>query len=687
MSKPRPTLADYVVIAASPVLIMTLVGSLVFFLLGVFYQGQYETRLHVIMALFVMAAVLVARISIEEGREHAALFAIPLGVVTILALCRFVQFQGNLAPFSPLINIALIGLIWFSADRLTWDCTVIDESRDLSGEGLLQTIGMEGPGPTGSNPQEADLAAVTSPAEEAERQQPHGLWRRFLESRRRPHPHGVWVIYFSLAALPLFGLGQWFLRADDLDSRRYVFKLLVLYVASALGLLLTTSFLGLRRYLRQRRLEMPAEMAGVWMGVGATMIVALLLACLLLPRRNPEYSLTQLPALAGSRQDLGASRFGFGHEGPQQHNADWPGNPPPEKPPDAAVEADEKTGHADSSQRRPQDQSPAQDDPGPSNLEGKARAQASQKQDSGRRPTQGKASQENSPASNASPAESSHGKPSETRPSKGRGAAEDSAARGASPGDGQESRQTDRSQRPSPAAFNDRAEGGRLAKQEPGSRTKEPSESRSQTAEERSDREGGTDSSPRPPRFPDPARVLRQFTPGLAGLVRLIYWAAVILVVGYLLWRYRSQVLSALQEFLQSFRDLWSRLFGGLGERRAADQPEATGPVQPPPRPFSAFPDPFLTGMAERWSPDELVRYSFEALEAWAREHGCPRAPDQTPYEFARRIASREARLGQDAVRLSELYNVSAYGRRTVPLSGVSHVRRLWQALRSSTAA
>ena len=47
MSNPklRHTLADYVIIALSPVLIMAMVGSLVFFLAEVFYTGQYSARL------------------------------------------------------------------------------------------------------------------------------------------------------------------------------------------------------------------------------------------------------------------------------------------------------------------------------------------------------------------------------------------------------------------------------------------------------------------------------------------------------------------------------------------------------------------------------------------------------------------------------------------------------------------
>ena len=75
---------------------------------------------------------------------------------------------------------------------------------------------------------------------------------------------------------------------------------MVRYVASALGLLLTTSFLGLRRYLRQRRLEMPTEMAGAWLGVGAAMGVTILVLAMLIPRPNPEYAISSITGSLGS---------------------------------------------------------------------------------------------------------------------------------------------------------------------------------------------------------------------------------------------------------------------------------------------------------------------------------------------------------------------------------------------------
>ena len=60
-----PTLADYAVTAISPVLIMLMVGSLVFFLVTVLPTGDYKERLLYTTFFFVFGAVLIARIAIQ----------------------------------------------------------------------------------------------------------------------------------------------------------------------------------------------------------------------------------------------------------------------------------------------------------------------------------------------------------------------------------------------------------------------------------------------------------------------------------------------------------------------------------------------------------------------------------------------------------------------------------------------
>ncbi len=293
------TTADYVTIALSPALVMTLVGSLVFFLIEVLYVGEYGARLMYVFALFVFAAVLIARISIENGSEYASFFALPLGLATFFVLQRFVEHPS---PFSWLINIGLMSVVWWCAHKLTWDCTLIDDDEDSSGEGLMQRIGVD----EGESTDNELLADQADPAP---------WWRRLFIPKKGKHTPGLWVLYFSLAALPLFGVGQYWVPAADVGRRRYVFSLLLVYVASALALLVTTSFLGLRRYLRQRRVEMPAPMAANWVGIGAVLIVVVMLLAALIPRPYAEYAISQVPWQATSPGGLSSSRFAAGRDG------------------------------------------------------------------------------------------------------------------------------------------------------------------------------------------------------------------------------------------------------------------------------------------------------------------------------------------------------------------------------------
>ncbi len=84
-------------------------------------------------------------------------------------------------------------------------------------------------------------------------------------------------MYLALAALPLFGLGQFFLR-NDADTWNHAQRLLAFYLFSSLSLLVTTSFLGLRRYLRQRRVDMPVDVSIAWLFGGLAMIADRLVA-------------------------------------------------------------------------------------------------------------------------------------------------------------------------------------------------------------------------------------------------------------------------------------------------------------------------------------------------------------------------------------------------------------------------
>ena len=95
-------------IGISPILIMVLIGSLIFFLVQVFYQGEYPQRLVWVLAMYVMGTVGLARISIEESSSRAAVFAVPLAFVVFIALSTFVQIEGATGPLSIAFNVTLM---------------------------------------------------------------------------------------------------------------------------------------------------------------------------------------------------------------------------------------------------------------------------------------------------------------------------------------------------------------------------------------------------------------------------------------------------------------------------------------------------------------------------------------------------------------------------------------------------
>lgn len=689
------TLVDYLVIAISPALIMTLIGSLIWFLLEVFYRGQFSGRLHWILSLFIMGAVLVGRISIEEGRERAALFAGPLAIVTLLAINRFVELRG--VPLAFVINCGLIGLIWWCAHRLTWDCTLIDEGEPDSGEGLLEAVGLDrpekpkpessplalaagttewsGPGATANEPDGTTSPPDAPPA--TWHQRLARWWDAFVERRRRPHAPGLWVVYFSLAALPLFGLGQLFIRSTDLESRRYVFHLMLVYVGSGLGLLLTTSFLGLRRYLRQRRLEMPLAMVNVWLGMGVALIATVMALALLVPRPNAEYAISRFAPAIDSPERT-SSRYGMGKEGVEEdkpwsraHKLDEKGKLPSDKPGDTGPSPSDEKGDQGGAASEPQDKQPTR----------KAASAASEKGES-----QGEAAKpqpDNGEAAGQSPSEKGDQKTrSQGEKTRSQGEHADAQAKkDAQPGgrDGQQPAQ----KAESPAKPADPRRGGKPSGQ-----------SRSREAPRQEEAKGPPaakpPAAPRPPQPPlQPPSPPPAPMPGIAWLLALLKWvfyAAIVGLAAWWVWRNWQTVLAALRDLRQAWRDFWQNLFAKKSKKAAAPA-EQSVPATAQPRPFADFPDPFARGIAGRYAPEELVRYSFLALEAWAREHDCAREPEDTPHEFAAKIGLAAPVLAQDALHLADLYCQAAYAPDALSIASVEPLRRLWRNFPRTTAA
>ncbi len=572
------TLADLVASAIGPVLIMTLIGSLVFFLIEVLYIGAFHGRLLWCMFFYIVGAVLVARISMRgDINSRAGMYGLVLGLLMWIALMIYVEFPAGTwqAELRWAIHLGFILLIGWSAHRLTWDSTLDEDRADVSGAGLLDAAGL---GHAGEDTH--DDGDSTRPSRTRRKAQ-RGLiawWERYQryseQKNQRPRTHGVWVVYFSLAALPLFGLGQAAIPPDQVGRRQYAFWMLCIYVASGLGLLLCTTFLSLRRYLRQRKLRMPAVITATWLFSGAGLIAALLVLGALLPRPNPEYSVL--------------SQF----------------------LPDRSPKQDE-------SDQKAKDGEPNKD-----------------------KGTQGKKSSEDAGDKDGSAKGSKSGS-SDKGGGEGGGKSSDSQQKQGGSGDQKD-------------------------KEQQGDGKKKGSESSSS------------------PQSPSTSAWFEWLKP-VANVLKWIVLAAVVLLVVIFVARALLSFLAnftgwarGLLDWLNSFwRGLWSRKDGDATNNAAT---EAETPTRQH-RPFVWYRDPFRAGTADQMSDVELIRYTFNALEAWARERDLARPDVETPLEFARRLGEEFPALEEEAHNLASYYATAAYAPELLEADCTENMRRLWEVL------
>ena len=640
--KKYQTLGDYVTMAFSPVLIMTLVGSLVFFLAEVFYAGEYSGRLLYTLFWFVMGMVLVTRIQIENADGRAKWYGLGLGLAVYAALNGYVEYPADsvLAQFRWLINLVLIAVIWWATHRLTWDSTYIDDHVDASGMGVLEAAGLDEPVASAEGLVKTEDDPADELADKDKKEEPTTWWDRYRQYRKeqakKPHTPGVWIVYFSLAALPLFGLGQVLIPAEDADRRRYVFWLFSVYVASGLGLLLTTSYLGLRRYLRQRQLAMPVAMTSVWLSVGGIMIVILLVLGALLPRPFGEYQLVDFTPLGSPERK--ASQFAL--KGDSKAKGEGRGSSDTSK-----QDPDAKSG--DGTQRDSQ----AKGGKTSSSSGGKSGNQGSGSGNRGN--SQGKGGRDSSKSDQRS---------------------DNTQNRNDNNRRDDESRNDDREQRDGdkkePDESKDDSNKGSSSKQDSGSRSSKT----------------GTSSS-RPPSSSMPN--LFSNLGWLAAVLKWIVFGVLVLVVGFYLLRSGLRFLANFSDWakrlLESLRAWWESLFGRREEDQAALVDSDPEKMILKPRPFSMFHDPFLTGGAEKMSPNQVVRYSFEALQSWAWERNLGRGPAETPREFVERVVAEVPGLDREAHGLGALYARVAYARGNLGPAALDPLRQFWLRLTEVT--
>jgi hypothetical protein len=629
--KMRPEGLDYLLASIAPFFIIGMIGSLVFFLITVCYQGSYTQRLMWLLGLYTVASVLIARIAIEQSRILSYAYMLALAGATLSVTPQFFVVTGPMAIFSFPILIALLVIVAVLADRITFDCTSMNEQVQSSGVGILQSLGL-----IQSERNAAEIEKPNLRKSDNQQIEPTPSERKTANSRK--HNPGVWVLYFALLALPLFGLGQ--LMIQNPEDRSWAFKCLFLYLLCSLCLLVLIALLSLRKYLRERGVPMETSFAIRWLAIGMLSVLAMLCVLSFLPLPGKSLLSMDMPFRITSRDDLKPSRWGWGPEGVPKEGG--------------------KTG-------QPQDGGKPQGEPDPkqpgkqaSDQKGDGK-QGDGKQGDGK---QGEGKQGEGKQGEGKQGEGKQGEGKQGEGKQGEGKQVDVKQNDGKQNDGKQNDGKQNEGKQSDERDGNKDEKGekqnQQKQQEPGKAGDQPMPQERQQA---------------PP--PTPSMSIQWNLAAAFQWLAMLILAIVTVVLGI---KYRQQLLQAWTEF----RDWLNALLGRKSRIQVPEVDEDVTMIEDPFPPFQSFGNPFTAG--NRWTREQIVRHMYRATVSWGYEHRVVRRDDETPEEFMRRLARRFPQQQELLSMLGHLYNRIAYARGTVQNEEMKPMGDLWRWLSETVA-
>ena len=661
--KIRPEGLDYLLASIAPFFIIGMIGSLVFFLITVCYQGSYTQRLMWILGLYTVASVLIARIAIEQSRTLSYAYMLALAGATLLVTPQFFVVTGPMAIFSFPILIALLVIVAVLADRITFDCTSMNEQVQSSGVGILQSLGL-----IQSERNAAEKEKPNLRKSDNQQIEPTPSERKTANSRK--HNPGVWVLYFALLALPLFGLGQ--LIIQNPEDRSWAFKCLFLYLLCSLCLLVLIALLSLRKYLRERGVPMETSFAIRWLAIGMLSVFAMLCVLSLLPLPGKSLLSMDMPFRITSRDDLKTSRWGWGPEGVPKEGGK-PGQPQDGGKPQG--EPAPKQPNVDpENQRQPGAGEQASGEQG----DGK---QGEGKQGDGK---QGDGKQGDGKQGDGKQGDGKQGDGKQGDGTQGDGKQGDGKQGNGKQGDGKqaEGKQGVSSEGPKNKQADQASKGEKGDSQNEDERDGKTEEKGEKQDQQKQQEPGNAGNQPKPQeqqQAPPPTQSMSiqwNFSAAFQWLAMFVL-AIVAVVFGI---RYRQQLLQAWTEF----RDWLNALLGRKTRIQVPVVDENVTLIEDPFPPFQSFGNPFTAG--NRWTREQIVRHMYRATVSWGYEHRVVRRDDETPEEFMRRLARRFPQQQELLSMLGQLYNRIAYARGTVRNEEMKPMGDLWRWLSETEA-
>ncbi len=677
-------LGGIVMHVAAPALAILAVASVACFLIEVLYSGPLVGRMKWIFTLFSVAAVLISRISIEEGQERASLYGFVLAIATLMVASRFMQ--GN-----PLELVLVLAFVWWVAGRLTWDCTFIDETRDASGQGMMdlaisrverfrQKISGE---KTADEESGTPLVSESVAETGGDNKSTGDPWQTFVGiffRRRQPNTPGLWAFYFLLAGLPLFGFGQLMMRVNDTAAHSAATFHFFVYMVAILLLLMLSSVLGLHRYLNENNSGVPLRVARRWIITGTILAIGIVGFTFLLPRPMPQYSIgSWLPKLTSSNLDPSQQSFGQDGQKQSENNSNIDAGPQSRDSNRSQDQSDDGKSGGGNEQQGESGQTRSQ-----KNAENAGGNAKGQQKSSGKSSGKQKSSQSSGDRNNQ------------------KGQQNDGKQKGNS-GDSDQNSKHKSNQGDSEKGDRKQGENSEDSKQsEDGKQSKDGQRDRKATREQqqrkgkqsrsgssRNRRSGNRRSRPPSEQQKNSSQQQQQQSSssglfaGLGKIIQLLMWIVAALVILWFAFKHREQIMPWIRSFLAEMAEFWNRLWNRKKKEKPQEAVEHVAAARPGRRlpGFGSFKNPFTTGLADSWSPEQLVVYTFQAMEAWSRDQQCPRDPETTALEFAQETGKRFEPLAAEAAHLGELYSRLAYARGSITRESAMRLSRLWDQM------
>ena len=85
-------------------------------------------------------------------------------------------------------------------------------------------------------------------------------------------------------------------------------------------------------------------------------------------------------------------------------------------------------------------------------------------------------------------------------------------------------------------------------------------------------------------------------------------------------------LLEMARSIIAALAQFFRKLFDLTPSRGPAKKTE-TGPARAKFSSFAEYKNPFFAGKDYAWPPEQIILYSYEAVQVWAKEQGIARAP------------------------------------------------------------